>query len=97
MNRRFDRDRRFDRRQNVFFFGGGWPYYPYDYNYSAAPYYPGSYYEQPSETISSGDPVVDVQLFLKRAGYYRGPIDGILGPASRAAMRAYEAQHVYRR
>ena len=33
---------------------------------------------------------VDVQRELRRRGYYRGPIDGDIGPGSRAAIRAYQ-------
>ncbi len=34
--------------------------------------------------------VVEVQRRLARAGYYHGPIDGILGPRTLRAIRAYE-------
>jgi len=37
--------------------------------------------------------VVEVQRRLARAGYYHGPIDGILGPQTRRAIRAYERDH----
>jgi Putative peptidoglycan binding domain len=29
------------------------------------------------------------------AGYYHGAIDGIMGPATRSAIRAYERDHGY--
>ncbi len=32
----------------------------------------------------------DVQLALRRNGYYAGPIDGDLGPGTRAAIRDYQ-------
>ena len=32
----------------------------------------------------------DVQRELRRRGYYRGPLDGDIGPGSRAAIRAYQ-------
>ena len=32
-----------------------------------------------------------VQQALARAGYYRGPIDGSLGPVSRQAISNYQA------
>jgi len=35
----------------------------------------------------------DVQYSLARLGYYRGPIDGDIGPGSRAAIRAYQYDH----
>jgi len=31
----------------------------------------------------------------RRAGYYHGAIDGIMGPATRRAIRAYERDHGY--
>lgn len=32
----------------------------------------------------------DVQSALRRRGYYYGPVDGDIGPGSRAAIRAYQ-------
>lgn len=37
------------------------------------------------------DEAVELQQHLARAGYYDGAIDGKLGPASRAAIRAYQS------
>ena len=36
---------------------------------------------------------VAVQRALAGRGYYGGPIDGDIGPGSRAAIRAYQADH----
>lgn len=36
---------------------------------------------------------VAVQRALSARGYYGGPIDGDIGPGSRAAIRAYQADH----
>ena len=33
----------------------------------------------------------DVQVALRRRGYYRGAIDGDIGPGSRSAIRAYQS------
>jgi peptidoglycan hydrolase-like protein with peptidoglycan-binding domain len=33
----------------------------------------------------------EVQQELKRRGYYQGSIDGNIGPMSRSAIRAYQA------
>ena len=38
-----------------------------------------------------GGIAADVQVALRRQGYYRGPIDGSIGPVSRGAIRAYQA------
>ncbi len=35
---------------------------------------------------------IDVQRELRRRGYYRGSIDGDIGPGSRAAIRAYQRE-----
>jgi hypothetical protein len=35
----------------------------------------------------------DVQVALRRRGYYHGPIDGDIGPGSRAAISAYQYDH----
>jgi peptidoglycan hydrolase-like protein with peptidoglycan-binding domain len=79
-------------------FGYGYPYYsygyyPYDY-YGSYPYTYGYYYGQPGyNTYGNGSIVIQVQSRLARAGYYRGPIDGIMGPGTRFAIRAYERDH----
>jgi peptidoglycan hydrolase-like protein with peptidoglycan-binding domain len=39
--------------------------------------------------------VAELQRRLSRAGYYHGSVDGVLGPQTRRAIRAYEADHGY--
>jgi hypothetical protein len=39
--------------------------------------------------------VAELQRRLAHAGYYRGSIDGVLGPQTRRAIRAYEQKHGY--
>ena len=34
-----------------------------------------------------------VQRVLRKRGYYSGPVDGDIGPRSRAAIREYQAEH----
>lgn len=41
---------------------------------------------------STGQPVEDVQRFLKRAGLYTGAIDGAFGPESKAAVVRFQEQ-----
>jgi peptidoglycan hydrolase-like protein with peptidoglycan-binding domain len=36
---------------------------------------------------------VNIQRRLARAGYYHGRIDGVMGPRTREAMRAYQQSH----
>ena len=83
-------------------FGFGYPYYgygyyPYDsYGYDSYPYnynYGAYYYNEPGSTYGNGSIVIQVQTRLARAGYYRGPIDGIMGPGTSYAIRAYERDH----
>jgi hypothetical protein len=37
--------------------------------------------------------VARLQQRLARAGYYRGSIDGLMGPRTRYAVRAYQRDH----
>ena len=91
------------------FWGWGWGYpwgYPYGYGYGYGPgygpgyygsgyygaaYYPGGDYGYRNYGSQSG--VAQLQRRLARAGYYRGPIDGIMGPRTRYALRAYQHDH----
>ncbi|HEU5247862.1 MAG TPA: peptidoglycan-binding domain-containing protein [Candidatus Udaeobacter sp.] len=90
-NNRDHHIRRFHNRTFIFVDTFGFPFfYPYPY-YG---YYPYGYYGY--NDYGYGDAaytVVEVQRRLARAGYYHGPIDGILGPQTRRAIRAYERDH----
>ena len=52
-----------------------------------------SYYGR--ESYSGRSVEIDVQRGLSRRGYYRGPIDGDIGPGSRASIRAFQADNGY--
>jgi hypothetical protein len=70
-------------------FGYGYPYY------SSYPYRYG-YYARPREVVyanTDGSTVAAVQRRLTRAGYYRGMVDGVIGPGTRSAIRSYERAH----
>ena len=80
---------------------GGYPSYyrPYSSYYGSSYYGSGpslsvsvnrSYSPGYSQSSSSDDLAVDVQRELRRRGYYRGSIDGDVGPGTRAAIRAYQ-------
>ena len=102
---RFHRFNHFHNRTFVFVDAFGFPffdpffygYYPYPYPYYG--YYPYGYdgygygggpgYGYGSDRSS----VVALQRQLARAGYYHGSIDGIMGPQTRRAMRAYQRDH----
>jgi hypothetical protein len=78
--------------------GWGYPYgyygygYPYGYGYGYDGYGYGYDSDRSSEAPTQSR-VAELQRRLSRAGYYRGAIDGILGPQTRAAIRAYERAH----
>src|SRR5947207_7701946 len=74
---------------------GGYPYgygyYPYGYNSNY--YYGSSYPYYSNRTVYrgyNGSVVARVQERLARAGYYHGPIDGVMGPRTHYAIRVYE-------
>jgi hypothetical protein len=56
-------------------------YYAYD-----APIYVGHRAEPPDRVIA------DVQTVLQQMGYYKGEVDGMLGPLTREALTAYQAE-----
>jgi hypothetical protein len=80
----------------------GYPYYgyyPYGYGYGypyGYDYYGGYVYGYGDQGYGyggrnrGGSSVVQLQRRLARAGYYHGAIDGIMGPETRRAIRAYE-------
>jgi len=86
-------------------YGYGYPYGYYGYGYGDPGYGYGDYgygngygygygnsgqYSSPTRSK-----VAELQRRLARAGYYRGSVDGILGPQTRRAIRAYESDHGY--
>jgi hypothetical protein len=89
----------------VGYYGSYYPWYGYGYGYQYPGYGSGNYgygngdgyangnrsqYESPTHSK-----VAELQRRLSRAGYYRGSVDGILGPQTRRAIRAYESDHGY--
>lgn len=91
----------------IYFGGFGYPYgygfYPYAWGYgypyygsAAAVYYNGYndgrvYEGRPVD--NGGSVVADVQEELARGGYYRGAIDGVMGPETRNALRRYQRRN----
>src|SRR5947199_2414382 len=61
-------------------YDSGAQYYAYD-----GPIYVGHRAEPPDKVIA------DVQAVLQQMGYYRGEVDGLLGPLTREALTAYQA------
>ena len=89
--------RHYRHRSNVFFgIGLGYPYgYGYGYPYYGAYPYGYGYYGPRTTVYASGGinddaTVAAVQRRLARGGYYHGSIDGVIGPATRVAIRSFE-------
>ena len=73
-------------------------YFDAGYWYPAWGYYPDSYYPYDGPIYGYNDlppdeVIANVQTQLYNEGYYNGPIDGILGPDTRAAIADYQADH----
>ena len=82
----------------IIFVNNGWYYWNAGYWFPAWGYAPSvSYvYDGPVYAYNGLSPdqvTVNVQEQLARAGYYDGPIDGMLGPMTREAIAAYQADN----
>jgi hypothetical protein len=80
--------------------GGGYYYWNNGYWYPAWGYNPSAEYYAYDGPIYVGhraeppDKVIaDVQAVLQQMGYYRGEVDGLLGPLTREALTAYQADN----
>lgn len=79
------------------YYGYGYPYYPYGYDPNYNGYGPdegqnyyseGGYGDQGATSA-----VAAAQDRLARGGYYRGQIDGVMGPKTRHAIARYQSNH----
>ncbi len=82
----------------IVFVNGGWYYWNIGYWYPAWGYAPYAYYPYDGPIygynyLAPDQVIVDVQTQLQRDGYYAGPIDGVLGPMTRQAIAAFQADH----
>lgn len=80
----------------------GYGYRPYDYGYgygyrSYGPSFGVSIHSRPTYTSriyrghdASNSLASEVQSELRKRGFYRGAVDGAIGPASRSAIRSYQ-------
>jgi Putative peptidoglycan binding domain len=104
-DRNFDRDDRFHHSHfnEIIFIGDfgfpwwwGWGWGPWrGWNWGYPYGYYGGYGSGNGYGDSSRSRVAELQRLLARAGYYHGAIDGIMGPGTRRAIRAYERDHGY--
>ena len=83
----------------VVFVFGGWYYWDADYWYPAWGYDPGySYYPYDGPIygyhgLPPDQVIANAQAALQQQGYYRGQVDGLLGPLTRAALADYQRDH----
>jgi hypothetical protein len=94
------RDRsRWDSHYNrIVFRFGGWYCWNAGCWYPAWGYDPGAYYAYDGPIYAYNDlppdqVVANVQTALQQQGYYRGDVDGLLGPLTRAAIATYQRDH----
>jgi Putative peptidoglycan binding domain len=80
--------------------GGGYYYFNNGYWYPAWGYDPAAQYyayDGPIYVGQRAEPpdqvIADVQAALQDMGYYDGEVDGLLGPITREALTAYQADH----
>ena len=82
----------------IVFVNGGWYYWDAGYWFPAWGYEPYAYYPYDGPIyayngLAPDQVIADVQSQLQRDGYYDGPIDGILGPMTRDAIAAFQANN----
>jgi len=93
-----DRDWWTHHYSRIIFVSGGWWYWNAGYWYPAWGYDPYAYYPYDGPiygyaNLTPDQVVSDVQAQLQRDGYYAGPIDGVLGPMTRQAIAAFQADN----
>src|SRR5512140_2061423 len=86
------------RYNRVELIGGGYYFWNAGYWYPAWGYSPSAQYyayDGPIYVGHSAEPpdkvIADVQGVLQQMGYYKGDVDGLLGPLTREALTAYQA------
>jgi hypothetical protein len=74
-------------------YGYGYEYYPYYSDYYGPEAYEAQMYDGNNHEADIDSTVAAAQRELKRAGYYGGKIDGILGAQTRQAIANYQDNH----
>jgi hypothetical protein len=74
-----------------YFWSSGYWYPAWGYNPGYVYGYDGPIYG--AQNLSPDQIVVNVQQQLQRDGYYDGPVDGVLGPQTRYALAAFQADN----
>jgi hypothetical protein len=93
-----DRDWWRHHHSRLVFVFGGWYYWNSGYWFPAWGYDPGAYYpyDGPIYAYNNLPPdqvIANVQAALQQQGYYRGEVDGLLGPLTREAVANYQRDH----
>jgi hypothetical protein len=88
-----------NNHSNIVFVLGGWWYWNSGYWYPAWGYDPYGWYsyDGPIYTgyanVRPDRVLVNVQVALRDQGYYAGPVDGDMGPQTRAALAAFQSDN----
>jgi hypothetical protein len=97
---RHDRNWYSSQHYRVELIGGGYYYWNNGYWYPAWGYDPSAEYyayDAPIYVGHNAEPpdrvIADVQATLQQMGYYQGEVDGLLGPLTRQALTAYQADN----
>lgn len=93
-----DRDWWRSHYPRIVFVSGGWYYWHANYWYPAWGYQPEAVYgyDGPIYAFNDLEPdqvVANVQATLQQLGYYHGPINGVLDPATQDAIANYQRDH----
>ena len=72
-------------------YDGGYP--DGDYSYGQGDAYGQDGYQAPDQYVQDDSPVAAAQERLSRMGYYHGKIDGLFGPETQHAVRAFQSDH----
>jgi hypothetical protein len=93
-----DRDWWRSHYSHIAFGVGGWYYQNEKYWFPAWGYNPNAYYAYDGPIYAHKDlppdqVIADVQETLQKQGYYRGEVDGLLGPPTRSAIGDYQRDH----
>jgi hypothetical protein len=95
---RHDRGWYHQHYQRVELIAGGYYYFNNGYWYPAWGYDPGNQYyayDAPIYVGKRSEPpdkvIADVQAALQEMGYYKGEVDGLIGPLTREALTSYQA------
>jgi hypothetical protein len=81
--------------KRILFVSGGWYYWNSGWWYPAWGYAPNAYYAYNGpiyayNSLSPDQVIANVQATLQQQGYYRGEVDGLLGPLTRGAVADYQ-------